>query len=163
MLKGNAGGTNGSPGKGRPSVPPRSLHCRGGHISKCAPSSERPGCQLSGNRDPLHPPQGAGSQNAAVAPVWYRQSLSTNTPPPPLREGVGGSRSRPGLERGLPKPASLTSAGPLPPSQSLSTLMCTIKWLCLRSQKLTRLGSLREGSSTLPGEQTSKIFYLISS
>lgn len=59
-----------------------------------------------------------------------------------------GSRSRPGLECGLPKPASLTSAGLLPPSQSLSTLMCTIKWLCLHSQKLTRLGSLWEGSST---------------
>lgn len=69
-----------------------------------------------------------------------------------------GSRSRPALGRGLPKPASLTSAGLLPPSQSLSTRMSTIKWLCLHSQKLTRLGRLREGSSTLPGKQIAKIF-----
>ena len=69
-----------------------------------------------------------------------------------------GSRSRPALGRGHPKPASLTSAGLLPPSQSLSTRMSTIKWLCLHSQKLTRLGSLREGSSTLPGKQIAKNF-----
>lgn len=163
MLKGNARSQNGTHRKARPICTTTLFSLSKRTNFKCVPPSlEGPGCQLSGNRIPLHPPH---KVLPARVQQWFLfgtgRARAQTSPPAPLREGVMGSRSRPG--RGLPKTASLTSAGLLPPSQSLFTLMCTIKWLCLHSQKLARLGSLREGSSTLPGQQISKVFYLISS
>lgn len=152
-------------GRQDPSVPPRCFHCQRRHISNVCPHPWNvQGVNCLGIGFPSTPHTRCCQPECSSGSCLVQAEPERKHPHQhPSGEGVMGSRSHPGLGRGLPKPASLTSAGLLPPSQSLSTLMCTIKWLCLHSQKLTGLGSLQEGSATLPGQQISKVFYLISS
>lgn len=95
MLKGNARGTNGTPRKGRPICATRCLHCRG-HISNVCPI-------LGMSRVPVVWEQGAGSRNSAVAPVWYRQSPSTNIPTSASQGGSDGLQKSPCTGTWAPK------------------------------------------------------------
>lgn len=122
---------------------------------ECVPHpSECPGCSVVWE-------QGAGSRNSAVAPVWYRQSSSTNIPSPAPQEGVMGSRSRLCTGTWAPK-ASFSDLCRAAPSQSLSTRMSTIKWLCLHSQSSPDWADFGKDHQLFQKANCQNFFYLIS-